>query len=724
MKFKIYSILGILLVTLSIPAFSQDESTIREVRRLRANAAYLEMKGDLQGALEDFEKSLELLPNENIEAKVIELKTALGLIEPDNIRPEETVAPDPEIPDEEVAEQEGQEENTSQAEVETAKEPVETTQEDVANELPEPTPIPDDLTSQLPEDLLTAIEAADLMDEELIGIDLQELENRFVGNLDAVADAEAAYDVLWDYTNKLKNYTWEDAEGMLQIYSLFLERYPDYKDAENIEEEIIELAAKCHRWDEVLAYHQDLLTKYRLEENEYREMSALLALIHLNLCKGDLATAQTIFDEMKQLDPTIHDDQTRTADFIFRNLDKLVIHEPDPETAGTTHSANRHLIRKYAKVREIVENPGDWLLNEAQIHELDKILFATANALHDQTEKRYDRIAGHYFLTSTSEGLMTDSEWVSTSKSFMNNYWYDELADEVRRNLRAYFDENAQLSQIAELKEVLLWEDIDSITSPVNEYYRAIEIAEAWKDAADLPMAKKWYETAIELDQYGEWSKTDGVVEALGKIAEQLPAEPEVVLPELSAEEQEALASEIIARLSELPNDKVREFEKGYLEIINRCPESSAAEEAYWRIGNLYRLAYSEPKYDKVIPLYEQFLVQYPGSEGVPMIANALANSLSETGNWDRLVEIESTYFLTVLPDEPTDQDIARYCLHGDHLTKAGNTDAAARWYALVLQQDPDRSTFSSRVAEEGLAELGFKSPEAIAAIPVAVAYD
>jgi len=724
MKIKTYRILGILLlVSFSTVSFSQDEATINEVRRLRANAAYLEMKGDLEGALKDFEKSLELIPDEKIEAKVQEVKAALGLIDPTTepeVEPPDAPKIDEAEPPLEVVPDTQEEAVPEKTEPEQITTIPEDEGVDTIDEEPEETANPD----TLPADLIAAIEAANLSEHERLGLDLADLKGYFSEKLQEAADEEAAREVFRELMRAMDHYLWQDIEGMLVLHKTFLERYPDSEDSEDLQEEIIELAAKCYRWDQVIAHYQSLLNKYREEENEYREMSALLELIHFNLCKGDLPQAQSLFEEMKQLDPTIHDDQTRTADFIFRNLDNLVIPEPDPETIAKPDADFRILIRKYVKIREIIEMPGDWYLTEPQLEELDKIQLKVATELHEQSEKRFYKSIGHYFLTSTSEKLMTDDEWVQTALSFIDNYWYDERADEIKGQLEEYYSEQGDLTAIASLNEKLLWEDIDRINSNVDEYYRAIELAEAWKEAGELQNAKKWYEVAIDLDQYGEWSKTDGVNAALAEIVAQLPPEPEIELPELSKEEQETLAADIMSKLSSLPENQVREFEKGYLEIIERCPESTAAEEAYWRIGNLYRLAYSEPKNDKVIPLYEQFLERYPESEGVPMIANALANSLSEVENWNRLVEVEAEYFLWMLPDEPTDQDIARYSLHGDHLAKAGKTDEALRWYALVLKLDPNRNTFSSRVAESALEELGYSSPEAIAAIPTAVAYE
>ena len=398
MKIKTYPILSILLLVLfSTVSFSQDEATIKEVRRLRANAAYLEMKGDLQGALKDFEKSLELIPDEKIEVKVREMKVALGMND-SNAEPESEPSEAPIID-----EAEPPLEVVPATPEETVSEEVQPTPEAVISEDEKIHAIEEKPADTLPADLIAEIETANLLEGVKVGLDLDELKSYFTAKLQEADDEETAYESLRDLERELDHYLWQDVEGIRLLYETFLERYPESEDSEDLQEEIIELAAKCYRWDQGIAHYQSLLNKYREEENEYREMSALLELIHFNLCKGDLPQAQAIFEEMKQLDPTIHDDQTRTADFIFRNLDNLGIPEPDPEAIAKPDADFRMLIRKYVKIREIIEMPGDWYLTEPQLEELDKIQLKVATELHEQSEKRFYKSIGHYFLTSTSE---------------------------------------------------------------------------------------------------------------------------------------------------------------------------------------------------------------------------------------------------------------------------------------------------------------------------------
>ncbi|MDD4348310.1 MAG: hypothetical protein PHF70_04330, partial [Opitutales bacterium] len=86
----------VLLGTLWIHADSPDDQ--RQARRLRAEAAYQEMKGNLPAAIEAYRKSLEFLPDAGIEEKLRLLEagpTGTPLIETPDESPKAMITPDP-----------------------------------------------------------------------------------------------------------------------------------------------------------------------------------------------------------------------------------------------------------------------------------------------------------------------------------------------------------------------------------------------------------------------------------------------------------------------------------------------------------------------------------------------------------------------------------------------------------------------------------------------------
>jgi outer membrane protein assembly factor BamD (BamD/ComL family) len=66
------------------------------------------------------------------------------------------------------------------------------------------------------------------------------------------------------------------------------------------------------------------------------------------------------------------------------------------------------------------------------------------------------------------------------------------------------------------------------------------------------------------------------------------------------------------------------EKEKLYLRLIEECPETEDAEEAYWALSNLYLDGFDEPKEDEARKVLEQFLARYPSSLWAPHVKSRL----------------------------------------------------------------------------------------------------
>jgi hypothetical protein len=64
--------------------------------------------------------------------------------------------------------------------------------------------------------------------------------------------------------------------------------------------------------------------------------------------------------------------------------------------------------------------------------------------------------------------------------------------------------------------------------------------------------------------------------------------------------------------------------EKLYLRLIEECPETEDAEEAYWALSALYLNDFDEAREEEARNVLERFLERYPSSLWVPHVENRL----------------------------------------------------------------------------------------------------
>jgi len=695
MKIHRYLIVSCLFCSMTIYGFSETKDNSREARKLRAEAAYLEMKGEIEKAAEAYEKSMQYLADPAIEAKLEDLKNRLQPSISKVDLPETHPTVDP-----------------SQNESDSTPQP------QVAQGIQDnPLTSPD----------ASILKAHPLGDEYLQGKPLPELKIVFESEFSSVTDDEAAYDLLGELAYRMNHAVWDDVEAGLLLVRTYLDKFPGSPHASEVQMRYAGAATWFYDWTPALDAAKAAVGTALEANEEYDQLKSLQQVLHYQLLKGDWDACMSTVEEFDKLDPRGRWEQSYQAHYVLSNLRFLQqrsIIDAQSIIMDSSKPDARELYRLLIEWFYYVNDSDDfWNLEDGAQIQMQQFGSSIARYMINNCPAGFYQAQALQYLINQGDETITDADRLQYRESFVRNYWFDPKADSVRSELIDSLQAAGDPVKAAEYREFLIWDDIDSIDTKVDEYYRAIEIAKAWESAEQWQKSKLWYERALELDQYGEWSKTKDVEAALAAIREKLPPEPEVQLSELGLEEQEALASEILGRLVDTPEDQVREFEKGYLEIINRCPDAPQVDVAYWRIGRLYRLAYNQPKNDKLIPLYEQFLQKYPESEGVPAIVNTLTVCLAEVENWERLVQIEFEYLLKNLSSDPSDNEIAIYGLHADHLMKLGKTEAAARWYKRVLVSDTDGHTFTAEFARDTLAGMGFTTPEAIAGIIPAEAY-
>ena len=93
----------------------------------------------------------------------------------------------------------------------------------------------------------------------------------------------------------------------------------------------------------------------------------------------------------------------------------------------------------------------------------------------------------------------------------------------------------------------------------------------------------------------------------------------------LESDQQGLAALEYLFRLTRTPASDVEAREKIYLDLIDECPETEAAEEAHWALSNLYLDDFDEPKEDKAQEILKKFLERYPSSQWRQHVENRLA---------------------------------------------------------------------------------------------------
>jgi hypothetical protein len=79
--------------------------------------------------------------------------------------------------------------------------------------------------------------------------------------------------------------------------------------------------------------------------------------------------------------------------------------------------------------------------------------------------------------------------------------------------------------------------------------------------------------------------------------------------------DQRALALSLRFAISRAAQGAAKEKEALYLRIIDECPGTPEAEEAYWELSNLYLDEFDEPKEKESIAALEKFLKRYEEGE-------------------------------------------------------------------------------------------------------------
>ena len=155
---------------------------------------------------------------------------------------------------------------------------------------------------------------------------------------------------------------------------------------------------------------------------------------------------------------------------------------------------------------------------------------------------------------------------------------------------------------------------------------------------------------------------------------------------ELSESGQELRANELKVLITRTPASEVSAREKLYLALIRECPDTEAAQEAFWSLSNLYTDDYPEPREDSAGEILELFLKQYPDSVWCPHVKNRLIRLYGNTDKYARIADLcEDLLAAGALGGQRL--SLAWTC--AEAAFNAKDADKSKKWYKLIINDYP-----------------------------------
>lgn len=174
----------------------------------------------------------------------------------------------------------------------------------------------------------------------------------------------------------------------------------------------------------------------------------------------------------------------------------------------------------------------------------------------------------------------------------------------------------------------------------------------------------------------------------------------------LSLEEQQKLAEQIFNQLRNTREDDFATFERLYKRVIEECPNTERAKEAYLRITNLYLQAFDPPKYREVVRLLEDAIYRYPKSDATPHYKKRLLFAYEKTGQWGKAVELyeEPLREYPALFDDP--RNAAVMLSYAEALYNSGNSNKAGEILRKVIRFGDQIEDWMMDIAKDKLKEI------------------
>jgi tetratricopeptide (TPR) repeat protein len=174
----------------------------------------------------------------------------------------------------------------------------------------------------------------------------------------------------------------------------------------------------------------------------------------------------------------------------------------------------------------------------------------------------------------------------------------------------------------------------------------------------------------------------------------------------LPLDEQEKIAKQMWQDMAQMDTQEYTAIESCLLTVVNKAPKTKRAEEALWKLHNLYARFKDEPEFDKVTEVLEFLIKKYPDSEFAPQAKKTLLWAYGKTTNNAKLVELYGDLFQR--RDAFSPEEFRAYGIeYADALAAVGKKAEAKALYEEIIQKagnDPD--CLEAQLAQEHLGAL------------------
>lgn len=177
-------------------------------------------------------------------------------------------------------------------------------------------------------------------------------------------------------------------------------------------------------------------------------------------------------------------------------------------------------------------------------------------------------------------------------------------------------------------------------------------------------------------------------------------------MKKLSIQKQELIAKNIFKKLSKTDEKNTEVFIENYKRVINECPDTEWAQEAYWRLTNLYLNAVEKPDYERVISLLEEAIKKYPNTPATPHYKKRLLFVYEETKQWSKAVKLYEEAIKNN-PELISDSENSAFMIgYADALSGSGDKQKALKILKQVISFEGKIDDWLIDVAKNKIKEL------------------
>ncbi|KIX14035.1 hypothetical protein X474_10885 [Dethiosulfatarculus sandiegensis] len=433
-----------------------------------------------------------------------------------------------------------------------------------------------------------------------------------------------------------QSWIWPDLRFKLLLLEETTSRFPGAKPALKAEKEIKGTYLELGAWDKAAQMEQQKF------DQEYQGKKWIYAGAAFDLAvawqrTGDLERARKVMDLLlaqKRLDW----DERKKAELILQRLQRVAVPKPmSPQERKAMRDAAYQI---YVDINSLQPSKlPDRSEERRKVMQpvLEKRKELADSLIRDATQTYHGNRAARARLANCLEShdRTLEPKCMALAMDYLKRYPHWPDSEDLWKWLVRRLEEAGARQELAGLHEMAarnyahLWE--------LDEQKQAMQAAQAWLDAKKPAKALDWFNQVVAMDQSGESRRAKEALKRIQQIKQEHPelqTEKALADKPLSLSEQKKLGRKLMKQAAKLPRDRLRDFKLIYTEIIERCPDTSWAQDAYWRLSNLYKFAYSSPKNREIVELLEQFLKRYPDSSGAPQVRRRLIVTYEDLGDY------------------------------------------------------------------------------------------